>query len=673
MLGDIGANLLAGNSQGAASAALGGAKDLGVSMVKHQLNHGGRGIYYGGGGTGFAGRGEYNTLFNEGPNPIGIQSINAEHGNIIITDSEKVKDIYGLADPSNNAFETFTIAIQPGDFNSFPKLSQTAGNWKEYEMIQCVYTFKSTVPETYTTDELQTGRIYMFSESDLKQPIWSSADQMEDLETVTVGSINSIGQKEHFHGVECDPGKIPGDGHRFVRTRVEIDDDQNDKYDVGRFQFGVFGTQESYANKIIGELHVTYKIILKNHRMYSFYGFSIPESVFTKRYGDYGVAGLQDNNVSSYTAPQLMTTDGLKSSSYPELKNLTIFKDYTLTAPRMSYSNIDVLVSNKKVDSRVGFKALGSDKCVAVIAPQGLTRWATDKYSQGRAMILLTPITFTFPSSLKGDFEIDVCIEGNNLAPMVMNSYIGSAHNLYDLELSKFNTLIPQPRKSGNVKFNYDMISNNMQSSSTLAPDFGSWNGVTDNYDDSDDSIRIAHVTSQEAWEGNEVSTEQRQYDCQLSSSSTRVKCHIHLGVAVNSLGDNVVELWVPVCAKSVPINDVRYAESGEFALSPGVTTGDSLPQNSADHPDVIATFNNLFRNNEDNFKQSLSLFTGAAGRGFNITNTQVSVKQYNAQQQTQYQGKPYSTSRDVAITDYDVNSSNVMSEVWDWESDVVS
>ena len=646
-IGDVGSHLLEGDFAGAGTAAAMQAESIGQDMVQHQLDHmKGRGMYTSGG------RGAYNSLFSGGPPVIGIDSIEAEHGNIIITDSEKVKDIYGLEDPATNAFETFTLSIQPGDFNSFPKLSQTACDWKEYEMISCVYYFKSTVPETYTTTELQSGRIYMNSESNLKVPPLQTADQFDEVETATIGPINSVGEKEHFHGVECDPGKIPGDGHRYIRTRYEIDDDSQDKYDHGRFQFGVFGTQSNYANKIIGELHVSYKVILKNHRMYSFYGFQIPESLYAKKYGSYGIAGLQSATVGDVTAQ--LDYGSLVSPKYPEWNHLALFKDYSMTADRLAYSNLQPLISNLKVDPRdaagtQNYVALGNSKAIAVRAPSGQIAvtaaggGSSDVMLVGkRACVLYTPVCVTFPSSTKGDFEIIAKVEGENLPPMVqMDSSTETLADFQAMLPTKLSALTPSPRKAGNVRFNHDMLSSVMDTSDCLAPSLLNYD-VVRNDDSAADKVEVYTPRTDSTFLGGELSCEQKWYDVTMSPDVCSVKCHVHLGVAINSLGDNTVELWVPVAATVIKTTAVSTAATTPTDQYAGLVQAVfDTQQSSIDLAD---------------FQKSNSSLT-------NITKTSVQVRQYNAQQKTGMQGMDWVDAAYQLVGDYAVKPTSVQAE----------
>ena len=167
----------------------------------------GKGMY----SSGVTGRGAYtNSLFlphSEQNVPIRFGVVDEPEGNsIIITNCEKICDIYGNSlidptDPNSKAkpFESAVYDINPGNFLTFPELSQYASNWTKYEMIQLAFEFTSTIPDTFTTTNPQFGRVLMSTQYNPKAQMWTTAAGMDMDNRGTKAPINSIGEKTHIH------------------------------------------------------------------------------------------------------------------------------------------------------------------------------------------------------------------------------------------------------------------------------------------------------------------------------------------------------------------------------------------------------------------------------------------------------------------------------------------
>lgn len=232
------------------------------------------------------GRGAYNNTIMDGENfDIPDESRKIEIGDggdvedttIIVSDTEVLFDVYGPA-VGSHPFNKTTFTLNPGDFITFPKLSQIAANYKEYEFDQLVFKYETTIPTNYTTEKVQEGTILMATQTDFNKPVFQTADEMEKNPTVTIGPIGITENREHFHGVECDPSKNPlTKTHKYVKLFPTPGTDEED-YDHGRFTFATWGLGPDFAGVKIGQLSVYYRVKLKSFTMNTYYGLSIPQT-----------------------------------------------------------------------------------------------------------------------------------------------------------------------------------------------------------------------------------------------------------------------------------------------------------------------------------------------------------------------------------------------------------
>lgn len=381
-----------------------------------------------------SGRGAYNSLFpmeSEGA-LIEYDSVTSEHGNLVVRGQEKIADIFGndfqrteTGSKKNFAvsgdtpeykcipFTTFTVDCTPGNFQQFPKLAQHAANFKEYEWISLIFTYKSTLPENWQTTDVTTGKVVMATEYNLKKPTWTKHGEITAQEQKVEGAVTGITAAERTHtlGVECDPAKMTTRALKFIRTKgLPVDEDKQD-YDLARVSFGLFGTNTALANQMIGELHVTYEVHFKTHRQYTALGYNIPQSV---RFNDFGPG---NNAVDGLTEPlKNWTTQGsVLNAGTPSGTNtqeiwegLFNFKRKGISRD-LVYNNIDFLLECTKATNLKGDET-----------NQGTTN-ATSIYDYRADGV---DLKFTFPSNLKGNYEIEIELCGANLIQKAPNSFI---------------------------------------------------------------------------------------------------------------------------------------------------------------------------------------------------------------------------------------------------------
>lgn len=379
------------------------------------------------------GRGAYNTLFPElGPEPVSFDSSHSEHGNLVVTGSEKVFDVYGNSllpgeDPTTTPtaqlkcepFTTIAVDLYPGNFEHFPKLAQHAADFKEYEFVQMIFVYKSTIAANWSTEAVTTGKVIMATQMDVNRPVWTTYDELAAVENKTEGLVTGTTDEDrmHTHGVECDPKHLTSKGLKFVRTKGLTGSADKNDYDLGRFQFGMFGTGANLADQMIGELWVQYKVVFKNHRMYSMLGLNIPQSIWKKNLSLTAGPGVSNDNYETI---------------WPQ-----VFNDIK-TSP-CDFNNIDILIEPTTVTSVL-------------------------KSTNSSQSFLGQEYQVTFPSNLRGDFELEFICCGNNLLNNKASSF-GAGTN--DNSAYLVDNWSYSPTLTGTVQLNKDMPISSHGASST--------------------------------------------------------------------------------------------------------------------------------------------------------------------------------------------------------------
>lgn len=203
-----------------------------------------------------SGRGAYNT--NNLINPSGalrpMSSVGDETGDVVISHSEYVTDIV----PSSSGFQTqFFQVINPGLPGFAPWLSQLAAFFEEYEMIQCVYSFKSMVTEGNNT---AAGSVIMATQYNPTAGAFVVKQNMENYEHANSCKVTD----NMLHGIECDPSKNSGSAKEYVRTGpVPLGQDPK-TFDLAVVQLATNGAT---AGLNLGELWVHYTIRLSKAKV----------------------------------------------------------------------------------------------------------------------------------------------------------------------------------------------------------------------------------------------------------------------------------------------------------------------------------------------------------------------------------------------------------------------
>ena len=222
----------------------------------------------------YSGRGAYtesNGLFEGGRESTVVNGMGDESQSIVISSRDYLQDVYGAG---SSAFTVESWQINPGLFENFPSLAQHAVNYEEYELIQCVFEYRSTVDaNAMSNTNGATGTLIMATNYNPAAPNFTTKEAMMQYH----GAQSCRVVDSMIHGVECDPSKNAGAPQKFVRTQPVIQYQDIKTFDVGKFQMAQVNLPSAFQNQQIGELYVSYTVKLTKPRLFSALGSAIPE------------------------------------------------------------------------------------------------------------------------------------------------------------------------------------------------------------------------------------------------------------------------------------------------------------------------------------------------------------------------------------------------------------
>lgn len=232
----------------------------------------GKGLYKRGRGL-YRGRGEYiatNGLV-QGPSIV-PQFGQDDMKTTTITNREYVCDVFAPA--ANTPFAPQEYPLNPGMSKLFAWLSQIAINYEEYAIKQLIITYKSTVAD-FASQSGQVGQVIMATQYNPTSDPFGSKEEMMLYE----GGMSCKTTEHMQHGVECDPKKLSGTEYKYIRVgNLPLTEDLKE-YDLGRLCMAITGTPSTYANQIIGELWVSYTVVLRKPKVASGHAYNIKRDV----------------------------------------------------------------------------------------------------------------------------------------------------------------------------------------------------------------------------------------------------------------------------------------------------------------------------------------------------------------------------------------------------------
>jgi len=219
----------------------------------------------------YIGRGSYkkNGLITGGADTMPrMQHINDETGSLMVSHRERLMDVFA---PADSGFHQDVFTVSPGIEKTFPWLSQIAANYEEYELMQCVFEYDGhSLVGINDTLEVQ-GSLIMATQMNVKDKPFRDRHEMERFPHASKCAQHG----SMAHGVECDPRKIQGDGHRYIRMGGLTKDEDARDFDHAKFSIGQFNTPVELQSKEIGQLFVYYTVKLMKPKISSGRGDAI--------------------------------------------------------------------------------------------------------------------------------------------------------------------------------------------------------------------------------------------------------------------------------------------------------------------------------------------------------------------------------------------------------------
>lgn len=195
---------------------------------------------------------------NAGTNPPKV--INTHKGEaFIVNHREYLKELVSgpmsVVNPSSGTlFQLETIALNPGNSDLFPWLSQLASNFQEYEIRGMIVELKTEAAD-YSSN-FNIGAMFMSADYNVLNPAPVNKRELENQEYATSSKpSNSL-----IYGVECAPS-LTSTPHLFVCQNREYPAGADKRlYDLCNLHIGSQGLPA--ANTVIAEIWVSFEVAL---------------------------------------------------------------------------------------------------------------------------------------------------------------------------------------------------------------------------------------------------------------------------------------------------------------------------------------------------------------------------------------------------------------------------
>lgn len=263
--------------------------------------------------TAFKGLGDYGPVTtNSLAGGAGTISVNAgprtSTGDISFSHTEFIQNVVvtSTAAIGNTAFQLQAFNLNPGMSSTFPFLSQIACNYSMWEVHGLMFQYKPTSGEYGSSGSNSLGKVIMATQYDSSAPVFTSSQEMENY----VGASSTKPSCGMVHGIETAPRERLTN-LMYVRSgassigNAPVGQKDRNLTDLGLFQIateGIYNSSATVTNQVIGELWVSYRIVLTRPKLCSsILGASIPQDIIT-----YSTSGT-----SIPTNPQLKLSNTL--------------------------------------------------------------------------------------------------------------------------------------------------------------------------------------------------------------------------------------------------------------------------------------------------------------------------------------------------------------------------
>lgn len=386
-------------------------------MNRKRLGYYGRGKYgVLGAASNYIGRGAYRNQTSYRRNPFEqptanglisggadtmprMQHINDETGSLMVSHRERLMDVFA---PSDSGFHQDVFTVSPGIEKTFPWLSQIAANYEEYELMQCVFEYDGhSLVGINDTLEVQ-GSLIMATQMNVKDKPFRDRHEMERFPHASKCAQHG----SMVHGVECDPRKIQGDGHRYIRMGGLTKDEDARDFDHAKFTIGQYNTPTELANKEIGQLFVYYTVKLMKPKISSGRGDAIstfrafcenPDAgrAFGKLGNDAGQTITNGMQIAARNSLPLTPTYGAPAANAQGVMVFTPSNDLTLTFDPYVSGTFRVTVTFGHfgtVTSSTPISAVASGSAVVVKSQLPCTAGNVLLYASGTEAIMIADV-----------------------------------------------------------------------------------------------------------------------------------------------------------------------------------------------------------------------------------------------------------------------------------------
>lgn len=193
---------------------------------------------------------------------------NLRDRSVVVRHREYLTDI-----SASSSFTIYSYPINPGLVTSFPWLSQVAEAFEEYYITGMIYEFKTLSADYTTASSAALGYVIMSTQYNVLNPVFPDKITMENYEF-----SNSRKPSETFiHPIECKKSVNPI-SELYVRTGAVPSGADARLYDLGMFQIATGGNTGS---GVLGELWVTFEVVLCKPKLVSAVGYQVLSDHFT--------------------------------------------------------------------------------------------------------------------------------------------------------------------------------------------------------------------------------------------------------------------------------------------------------------------------------------------------------------------------------------------------------
>jgi len=256
-------------------------------------------------------------------------------GSIYVCAREFIGDVTGST--------LFTLAvnqnINPANRALFPRLSQNAPNYEEYEFLGLVFEFNSTSGTAVGSTNTALGTVIMTTQYDALDPLFNNKIQMESY----MFSTSNVPCLSKIHPVECKRGGAPirnlyvGDPSFYSTFEGAYPANADPRmYDYGKFSLATVGQQ---AANVMGELWVSYCV-----------KFTVP-----KYNQSMAIAHIVSSSNTGTAAAPLTAAVLSAGSDLP-----VSFTNTTFTIPSIGFYEIVLVMTGSDIGSGPGF-SLGTN------------------------------------------------------------------------------------------------------------------------------------------------------------------------------------------------------------------------------------------------------------------------------------------------------------------------